>query len=171
MEAARFYAMLDRLLPGPACTWDVWPWPAHLHCGIFVHRVRGMPPGLYVLERNPAAHARLRASLATDFDWTRPASCPDSLPLFALAAGDFRERAEVVSCHQEIAVAAPSSLGMIADFSDSIRAAGPGGIADCSGNPASSGTCCTSKPRLRDFGHRDRLLLRRRLSRSAWPPR
>jgi len=125
MEAARFYAMLDRLLPRPGVPpWDVWPWPAHLHCGIFVHRVRGMPPGLYVLERNPAAHARLRASLATDFDWTRPASCPDSLPLFALAAGDFRERAEVVSCHQEIAGGGAFSLGMIADFSDSIRAAG-----------------------------------------------
>ena len=125
MEAARFYAILDRLLPRPAVPpWDVWPWPAHLHCGLFVHRVRGVPPGLYLLERNRAAHARLRASLGADFSWTRPESCPESLPLFALAAGDFRERAEVVSCHQEIAGGGAFSLGMIADFADSIRAAG-----------------------------------------------
>ena len=88
MEAARFYAILDRLLPRPAVPpWDVWPWPAHLHCGIFVHRVRGVPPGLYLLERNRAAHARLRASLGADFSWTRPDGCPESLPLFALARG------------------------------------------------------------------------------------
>jgi SagB-type dehydrogenase family enzyme len=125
MDAARFYAMLDRLLPRPGVPpWDVWPWPAHLHCGIFVHRVRGVPPGLYLLERNPTAHARLRAGLAADFGWTRPASCPESLPLFALAGGDFRERAAVVSCHQEIAGAGAFSLGMLADFADSIRAAG-----------------------------------------------
>ena len=125
MDVARFYAMLDRLLPRPDVPpWDVWPWPAHLHCAIFVHRVRGVPPGLYLLERNPAAHARLRASLAADFGWTRPTSCPESLPLFALAAGDFRERAEVVSCHQEIAGGGAFSLGMLADFADSIRAAG-----------------------------------------------
>ena len=125
MEAAGFYAILDRLLPRPGVPpWDVWPWPAHLHCGIFVHRVRGVPPGLYLLERNPAAHAHLQATLAADCSWTRPDGCPESLPLFALAAGDFRERAEVVSCHQAIAGAGTFSLGMIADFSDSIRAAG-----------------------------------------------
>jgi SagB-type dehydrogenase family enzyme len=104
MEAARFYAILDRLLPRlGAPPWDVWPWPAHLHCGIFVHRVRGVPPGLYLLERNPAAHARLQAALGADFSWTRPDGCPEALPLFALAAGDFREVAQAVSCHQQIA--------------------------------------------------------------------
>jgi hypothetical protein len=125
MEAAHFYAILDRLLPRPGVPpWDVWPWPAQVHCVIFVHRVRGVRPGLYLFERNRTVHARLRACLGTDFSWTRPANCPASLPLFALASGDFRERAEVVSCHQEIAGAGAFSLGMVADFSDSIRATG-----------------------------------------------
>ena len=125
MAAARFYAILDRLLPRPgAPPWDVWPWPAHLHCGIFVHRVHGVPPGLYFLERNPAAHARLQATLGADFSWARPDGCPEALPLFALAAGDFREVAQTVSCHQQIAEGGAFSLGMLADFADSIRAAG-----------------------------------------------
>jgi hypothetical protein len=125
MEAEHFYAILDRLLPRPGVPpWDVWPWPAHLHCVLFVHRVRGVLPGLYLLERNPAAHDRLRTALAADFGWTRPDGCPESLPLFALAAGDFRERAEMLSCHQAIAGGGAFSLGMIADFADSIRAAG-----------------------------------------------
>jgi SagB-type dehydrogenase family enzyme len=125
MEAACFYAILDRLLPRPGVPpWDVWPWPAHLHCGIFVHRVHGVPPGLYLLERNPAAHARLQAALGADFSWTQPDGCPEALPLFALAAGDFREVAQAVSCHQQIAGGGAFSLGMIADFAYSIRAAG-----------------------------------------------
>jgi SagB-type dehydrogenase family enzyme len=125
MEATRFYAMLDRLLPRPGVPpWDVWPWPAHLHCTIFVHRVQGVSPGLYLLERNPAIHERLRAALRPDFAWTRPESCPASLPLFVLAAGDFQELAQAVSCHQEIAGDSAFSLGMIADFADSIRTAG-----------------------------------------------
>jgi hypothetical protein len=44
--------------------------------------------------------------------------------LFALAAGDFRKAAQAVSCHQEIAADGAFSLGMLADFGDSIRANG-----------------------------------------------
>jgi nitroreductase len=125
ISAETFYAMLDRLLPRPGVPpWDVWPWPPHLHCGIFVHRVQGLPSGLYVFERSPTVHERLRSALRTDFLWKRPEGCPEYLPLFKLAEGDFRQQAEVVSCHQEIAAAGAFSLGMIADFGESIRATG-----------------------------------------------
>ena len=125
VSAETFYGMLDRLLPRPGVPpWDVWPWTPHLHCGIFVHRVRGVPSGLYFLERSSAIHARLRSSLTPDFHWKRPEGCPEHLPLFALAEGDFRETAQVVSCNQEIAADGAFSLGMIADFADTIRATG-----------------------------------------------
>ena len=125
ISAETFYAMLDRLLPRPGVPpWDVWPWPPHLHCGIFVHRVQGVPSGLYLFERSPTVHERLRAALRADFLWKRPEGCPEYLPLFNLVEGDFRTQAEVVSCHQEIAAAGAFSLGMIADFGESIRATG-----------------------------------------------
>jgi SagB-type dehydrogenase family enzyme len=125
LPAAAFYAMLDRLLPRPGVPpWDVWPWPPHVHCGIFVHRVRAIPPGLYLFERSPAAHAHLVEALGPDRPWTRPAGCPASLPFFLLAEGDVREAAEVVSCHQAIAADGAFSLGMLADVADSVRAAG-----------------------------------------------
>jgi SagB-type dehydrogenase family enzyme len=125
LAAETFYAMLDRLLPRPGIPpWDVWPWPPHLHCGLFVHRVYGIPAGLYLLERNPAAHARLSAALARGRPWTRPAGCPPTLPLFRLAEGDFREAAELVSCHQAIAADGAFSLGMLADVAESVRGAG-----------------------------------------------
>src|SRR3990172_6303691 len=72
ISAETFYAMLDRLLPRPGGPpWDVWPWPPHLHCGIFVHRVRGLPSGLYLFERSPTVHERLRSALGVDFLWKR----------------------------------------------------------------------------------------------------
>jgi nitroreductase len=125
ISAETFFGMLDRLLPRPGVApWDVWPWPPHLHCGIFVHRVRGLPPGLYLFERSPTVHERLRSALRADFMWKRPEGCPEYLPLFELVEGDFREQAQVVSCHQGIAGDGAFSLGMIAEFSESIRATG-----------------------------------------------
>src|SRR5262249_9022065 len=73
------------------------------HAGIFVRRVRGLTPGLYLLERNATDHDRLRAALRADFLWRRPAGCPEHLRLFVLAEVDLREAARVTSCHQEIA--------------------------------------------------------------------
>jgi SagB-type dehydrogenase family enzyme len=125
IAAETVYSMLDRLLPRPgAPPWDAWPWAPHLHCGIFVHRVQSLPSGLYIFERHPAIHERLKAALGNSFQWKRPESCPDHLPLFRLVEGDFRARAQLVSCHQEIAADGAFSLGMIAEFGEGIRAHG-----------------------------------------------
>jgi SagB-type dehydrogenase family enzyme len=125
ISAEAFYSILDRLLPRPDVPpWDTWPWPPHLNCGIFVHRVRDLPSGLYVFERNPTVHHDLRSSLRADFQWERPHGCPEYLPLFRLVEGDFRQTAQGVSCQQGIAADGAFSLGMIADFGDSIRRTG-----------------------------------------------
>ena len=125
ISAEMFYAILDRLLPRPNVPpWDTWPWPPHVHCAIFVHRVEDLPPGLYVFERNPTVHQHLRSALRADFQWERPPGCPEYLPLFQLVEGDFRQTAQGVSCRQGIAADGALSLGMIADFGDSIRRTG-----------------------------------------------
>lgn len=117
-----FYRMLDHLLPRPGVPpWDVLPWSPQLHLGIFVHRVTGLDPGLYLLERDPAIHERLKAALRTDVLWEKPDECPEHLPLFLLTRGDFRRTAQVVSCQQDIAADGVFSLGMIADFAATIR--------------------------------------------------
>ena len=125
ISAESFYAILDRLLPRPGVPpWDAWPWKPHLHCGIFVHRVRGLPPGLYLFERSEGVHERLRSSLNPEFLFRPPGGCPEHLRLFMLAEGDFRELAQVVSCRQQIAADGAFSLGMIAEFSESIEKMG-----------------------------------------------
>jgi hypothetical protein len=125
ITAEAFYGMLDRLLPRAGVPpWDAWPWPPHIHCAVFAHRVRDLPPGLYLLERSSVIHERLRAAIRPEFLWKRPERCPKHLPLFKLVEGDFRETAQGLSCHQEIAGNGAFSLGMIAEFSGSIRAIG-----------------------------------------------
>ncbi|WP_437693975.1 nitroreductase [Sorangium sp. So ce176] len=123
--AETFYAMLDRLLPRPGVPpWDALPWAPLVHAVVFVHRVRGLAQGLYVLERSEAAHERLRAALAHPFDWERPEGCPDHLRLYRLSEADLRGPAQIVSCHQEIAADGAFSLGMVADFGATLRERG-----------------------------------------------
>jgi SagB-type dehydrogenase family enzyme len=117
-----FYRMMRRVVP--ACTpvpWDAIPGPAHVHLGIFVHRVEGLPPGLYALVRKPSTLEPLRRAMNPDFSWTRPVGCSADLPLFLLAEGDFRQTATTVSCGQDIAGDGAFSLGMIAEFEPVIR--------------------------------------------------
>jgi SagB-type dehydrogenase family enzyme len=125
IPAETFYAILDRLQPRPGVPpWDVWPWPPRLHCGIFVHRVDGLSPGLYLFERSGEVHEKLRLALNPSFVFERPRGCPESLRLFRLADGDYRQQAQVVSCQQKIAGAGAFSLGMLADFDESIQTLG-----------------------------------------------
>jgi SagB-type dehydrogenase family enzyme len=122
IPAGTFYRMLDHLLPRPGVPpWDTLSWFPQLHAGIFVHRVAGLAPGLYLLERDPRIHDRLRAALRPEFLWEQPADCPEHLRLYCLMRGDLRRTAQIVSCHQEIAAEGAFSLGMIADFSPTIR--------------------------------------------------
>jgi hypothetical protein len=79
---------------------------------------------LYLLERTPLPNQKLRSLLNVGFLFERPAACPKHLPLFKLVDGDFRAQAQGVSCHQKIAGAGAFSLGMIAEFEESIRSKG-----------------------------------------------
>jgi SagB-type dehydrogenase family enzyme len=120
-----FYAMLDRLLPRPGVPpWDALAWSPHIHLGVFVHRVLGLAPGLYCFERDAAVHDRLRRALRESFLWSRPEGCPDHLRFFCLYRADLRSASCQVSCQQDIASDGAFSLGMIADFGDTVRANG-----------------------------------------------
>ena len=69
---------------------DALPWDPHIHLVMFVHRVRGLTPGLYAFERSPILHTRLQAVMHASFVWTRVPACPEHLRLFLLTEGDFR---------------------------------------------------------------------------------
>lgn len=120
---SQFYSMLERVVPRPGQPpWDVLPWEAKIHLGIFVHRVADLTPGLYLLERTAEVHEGLATALGGADRWTRPADCPEHLRLFQLREADLRRTAASVSCQQDIAGDGAFSLGMLADFRDTLEA-------------------------------------------------
>ena len=121
VASAAFFAMLERLIPAPGVPpWDVLPWGPRVHPVLFVHRVFGLAPGLYLLERAEAAHEPLLASLRTGFRWERPEGTPPRVRLFLLEEGDSRQFAQLASCHQEIAADSAFSVGMLAAFAEGL---------------------------------------------------
>ena len=119
---AAFVGMLSRVLAGARAPWPgVW-WTPRVHLAVFVHRVDDVPPGLYLLLRDPDALNRVRAACRPDFLWE---SADQRLPLWRLANGDTRSLAARLSCDQDIAADGFFSLGMLADFDASLEAFGP----------------------------------------------
>lgn len=117
LDGAAFFRMLDALLPRDAVPpWDALPWEPAVHPLLFVHRVAGLAPGLYVLPRSAAAAAQLRNALAGPWQWDTVPACPAHLPLRLLVAQDVRSAARTLSCHQEIASDSAFAVAMLADF-------------------------------------------------------
>jgi len=132
IAAARFFRMLARVMPRVELDiarrpmpWDAIPWEPAIHFGIFVHRVEGIEPGLYAMARDPRKVELLKKSMHAHFAWEAPPGCPEDLPLFVLEHGDARELATQVSCRQQIAGDGAFSLGMIAEYQESLVAHGP----------------------------------------------
>ncbi len=122
-----FFRMLARLMPtrdGRSMPWDAIPWRPRIHLGLFVHRIEGLAPGLYALVRDPGKLAALKEAMRREFRWQRASTCPPGLPLYLLQEGDCRALAAAVSCRQDIAGDGAFSLGMIADYMDSLATYG-----------------------------------------------
>ncbi|MBT2324737.1 SagB/ThcOx family dehydrogenase [Variovorax paradoxus] len=132
ITAERFYGMLARVMPRVELEpnrrpvpWDAMAWEPRIHLAMFVHRVDGLDPGLYVLARDPAKLDKLKRAMHQRFDWSRPPGCPADLPLRRLESGDARQLATQVSCSQDIAGDGVFSLGMIAEYRDALFTHGP----------------------------------------------
>jgi hypothetical protein len=147
---------MDRPMP-----WDVWPHEPTIHLVLFVHRVDGLTPGLYVLVRDPQKLSFIQQSMNPELTWTLAPGCPEDLPLYWLLEGDARRAAVQVSCHQDIAGDSAFSLGMLAEFEGCLRqgrlvvptsilGVGIAGAGLVLGSRSGRGT-----------GYRDRMLLRR----------
>ena len=119
--------MLDAVLPRPQLPWLTQETPSRIHLLLFVLRVDGLPSGLYLLPRTPAAFSELPAALAPAdprFAAPRPVSefdpdCPSHLGLIQIAELGLQEMqrlARSLSCQQDIASTSAFSLGMIGEF-------------------------------------------------------
>ena len=119
-----FFRMLDMTLPrSDTPPWDAVSWAPCVHLLLFVHRVDGLAPGLYVLLRDPAAKDKLKAAFRRDLDWRALPEAPEHLPIYQLLTADVREVAKALSCHQDIAADGAFSLGMLAEYKDMLSQA------------------------------------------------
>lgn len=85
---------------------------------VFVHRVRGLSPGIYLLKRQKGAIENLKAAWHADFLW-RPVA--GQLPLWRLAEEDVSDLAATLSCHQDIAGHSVFAVAMIAPYEQLLR--------------------------------------------------
>jgi SagB-type dehydrogenase family enzyme len=126
LPAHVFYALLQRLLPG-GMPFAVLPGRSAVSLLLFVHRVDGLQPGLYLLARTAEHESDLRLHLRSDAAWHRPADCPPALPLYLLVAGDARRSARLASCHQDIAADGVFAVALLCQFGPRLKEEGPSG--------------------------------------------
>ena len=128
LAKAVFFQLLDSLLFRPdQVPWSSWPCRPRLHLLLFVHRVDDLPPGLYLLARNTEVLPELQQSLREEFLWERVEGCPAHLPFHHLIRADAKRSARTLSCHQDIAASSFFSLGMLAEFDDTLAVRGARG--------------------------------------------
>lgn len=134
IPVSRFFTMLRRVLPQPhlpvaqrPMPWDAIAWNPTIHLGLFVHRVEGLAPGLYMLIRDgePRTKDALQKATHGQFAWTAPPGCPPDLPLFLLEEGNAQRLAAQISCWQDIAGMSAFALGMVAAFDSALHEHGP----------------------------------------------
>jgi len=122
LSRAAFLQILDQTLPRPQIPpFDLWQLPVRVHLVLFVHRVTGLAPGLYLWLRDEPQLEALRAAFRPGFVWERDKESP----LFELKRADLREFSKTVCCHQAVAADGAFSLGMLAHFEPVLRARGP----------------------------------------------
>ncbi|WP_078117844.1 SagB/ThcOx family dehydrogenase [Thiosocius teredinicola] len=128
-ESTMAFADFERTL---ACTlpradtppFDAWPYEPAINLLLFVHRVDGLEPGLYLLNRTPQRFDALREACETEqLAWDSVENA--SLPLYRLAApADVRKIASQFCCYQGISGRGAFSLGMLADIARVLDAEG-----------------------------------------------
>jgi SagB-type dehydrogenase family enzyme len=122
IDADVFLNILSGTMPSAAAPWDAVWWPPSVHLLLFVHRVQGVDPGLYLLARSEAGERALMASIGRAFETER--AHPD-LPLTRLGRGDCRGLARRLNCHQDIAADGAFTIGMLAEFDAPLATLGP----------------------------------------------
>lgn len=115
IPARALFNLLEATLPDRP-PFDALPWPPRVNLALFVHRVVGLAPGLYLCTRYREAEPELRAALRTSFDWEPVTNAPEGLGLYRLVTAKARTTAQRLSCHQDIASDGAFSLGMLAEF-------------------------------------------------------
>jgi SagB-type dehydrogenase family enzyme len=116
-----FVRMLARTLPTPEHpVFTALGRATAVHLAIFVHRVREVPAGLYLLARDTAHVGMLKDAMTRHHLW-KPIDTPARIPLYLLERGDMRALARTSSCHQALGSDSAFTVAMLAHFEPLLR--------------------------------------------------
>ncbi len=118
-----FLAMLDRVMPRTlpfACL----PWEPYVSLVLFVHRVHGMIPGIYLLVRSSRHESSLRAAMDLSFDFAPTEYYQRGLGLLSLAEAECTTLSMRLSCMQEIAGSGCFGVAMLSSFGEVLEKEG-----------------------------------------------
>jgi nitroreductase len=119
-SAETLWRLLDATLPRPSLPpFDCWPALPRIHLLVFLHRVEGIAPGLLFFPRQSCVVDSIRPLMRAEFAWTQEQG-PEYLQMYRLFTGDCRQLATTVACHQEIAGDSVLSVGMLAEFDQTL---------------------------------------------------
>ena len=126
LSRSAFYRLLSRTVPQPGrFPFAVLPWSPHVSLAIFVHRVDGLEPGLYVLVQARGARIEPPRVLAGPLHLGPSARVSGWAESLHLSDRRRAQTAKVISCQQDIAADGVCALGMLAEFDSSLRRHGP----------------------------------------------
>jgi SagB-type dehydrogenase family enzyme len=121
-----FFRTLNRTRARPGqFPFNALTWNPRVHLVLFVHRVRDLVPGLYLLVRDTLQRESLQMALEPGFLWVKAESCPPELEIYCLKPGDMQVVSRRLSCGQAIASDGCFSLGMLAEFEQPLQSLGP----------------------------------------------
>ncbi|OPY44080.1 MAG: Nitroreductase family protein [Methanosaeta sp. PtaU1.Bin028] len=112
LSSEDFFVMLKRTVNAPP--FSAVPWSPLVHLALFVHRVEGLVPGLYLLARSNSSAGMIRSALGTDLLWERSPDYPKGL--FLLKEGDIQAFSKDASCRQDLASDGSFCLAMLGDM-------------------------------------------------------
>jgi SagB-type dehydrogenase family enzyme len=116
MAPEQFFDMLEALTK----PFGLWTFAPRVHPLLFVHRVEGLPQGLYALPRSEAGEVVLREKFSGDFLWRKAEGT--SLPLYLLKEIDARGLARRLFCNQAIGGDSSFGVALLAEFGPLVEA-------------------------------------------------
>lgn len=92
-----------------------------IHLILWIHRVSGMAPGLYLMAQEKPIDLGLKSALNPEFEWTPIDHEQLTIGLWKLCSLDNPRLAKSIHCHQAIASDAMLLIGCLSDFEPAIE--------------------------------------------------
>jgi SagB-type dehydrogenase family enzyme len=124
MDEESFYGILRRTLPDKNPVFETLAFGPFAHLLLFVNRVKGLLPGLYIFLRKPGEKEEFKTAFRPDFLWEKPESCPYDLELYLLVEEELHDFAAQLSCGQRKAADACFTVCMLSEFEEPLKTSG-----------------------------------------------